>query len=108
MDLKNKDVWYIGIALDPADNNKDRIEMIEFYNSVDKTIHIHTSSGSFLAIYDINNKLIKQSFEEFKKELDICFPIPYDKFKQISVINTSIHDSLKKFLKAFSFEEHMI
>lgn len=108
MDIKNQNIWYIGISLDPSDDKKDRIEIIEFYNSVDETTHVHTSSGSFLALYDIHDKLIKQSFEEFKKELDFCFSISYDKFKQISVINTSLHNSLKKFLKAFSFEEYMI
>ena len=108
MDIKTKNVWYIGIALDESDKNKDKIEMIEFYNFVEKTVHVHTSSGQLLPLSDINNKLIKLSLESWKTDNSVCFSIPYEKFEKISVINTSIHDSLKKFLKAFDFEEYMI
>ena len=108
MDIKTENTWYIGIALDESDKKKDKIEMIEFYNSVNNTVHVHTSSGQLLPLFDIHNKLIKLSLESWKKDNSVCFSIPYEKFEKISVINTSIHDSLKKFLKAFSFEEYMI
>jgi hypothetical protein len=109
--MENNINWYLGVELNrfSKKNKNDEIENIVFYNSHNKRLYMH-----FATSYDDKETGIKfedfhsEDFNTWKKNLNVCIPLTNLKFNQMKQINTVNHKSLKKFLKAFGFEEYLI
>lgn len=102
--------WILGIKLDDlSDDPQDKIENIDFYNTYNKQVSAHFNlsfkKNSERFRFDI---YMKDDFEHWKSQCSIVIPLKKEKFDQMREINTAKHKSLKKFLKAFGFEEYII
>jgi hypothetical protein len=102
--------WYLGIFLDRFDkkNPEDRIETISFFNYHNQKAYSH-----FQTSYENKERFIfaeygKLNFTSWLSSVNICIPLSNEKFNQMRNINTSNQVSLKRFLKAFGFDEYII
>lgn len=102
--------WHLGISLDRFDKKspEDRIENISFFNYYNQKAYSH-----FQTSYENKERFIfaeygKFNFINWLSSVNICIPLFNEKFNQIKNINTANQVSLKRFLKAFGFDEYII
>lgn len=109
MEKKSDIYWYLGVRLDKYNESDDKIEIIEFYNSYNKKVYAHFNTSYEKKSGDFRfEDYHSENFKDWKKELKIVIPLETSRFEKLKEINTANHKSLKKFLKAFGFEEYLI
>ena len=102
--------WFLGIKLDQfSDDSNDKIEAIDFYNNYNKQVWAHFNLSYKKDSENFKfNAYMQDDFEHWKSQCSLMIPLKKEKFEQMREINTAKHKSLKKFLKAFGFEEYII
>jgi len=106
----NSPNWFIGIKLDVfSDDPNDKIESIDFYDLYNEQVYAHFNTSYKKESTDfVFSSYTKESFDEWKSQISLTIPLKKEKFEQIKEINTANHKSLRRFLRAFGFEEYII
>lgn len=105
----NSSYWFLGVKLDKnSENPDDKIEIIDFYNNYNKKVYMHFNTS-----YKKEGKFIfedyqEDSFDHWKLNTNLVIPLSSKKIEMMKEINTANQKSLRKFLKAFGFEEYII